>query len=474
MTRVVVVGGGITGLVAAREAAIAGAEVSLLDPAALGGKVRSSGFDGGRLDEAADAFLARAPEGVELCRDLGLEGELVAPAQRRAYVWSRGDLRLLPKGHVLGVPTDLDELAGAAILSPEGMARVRAELTLRWEPAAGDSSIGELMRARLGDEAAERLVDPLVGGINAGDTDRLSLKATVPQLDSIVRAVESSLIEACRAQREAATGAATPGVESTSNRPLPPPVFLAPRKGMGALVDALVDDVAERGVELLAAPATGLQQVGQVWRVQHAGGSPLAADAVVIATPAPVAATLVEPHAGGAAELLHSIPYASVALISLAVPLQAVDRELDASGFLVPRAERRTVTACSWTSAKWPHLAGDGTVWLRASVGRDGADAALALPDRELVETVLVDLADMMALHGAPTETRVTRWPRSFPQYRPGHLDRVASIESELEKLTAPLVVAGAAMRGLGVPACIRQGRAAARAAVERSHSNAF
>jgi oxygen-dependent protoporphyrinogen oxidase len=243
---------------------------------------------------------------------------------------------------------------------------------------------------------------------------------------------------------------------------------------MGALVDALVDDIAGRGVELLAAPATGLEQVGRGWLVRRGDGPPLTADAVVLATPAHVAATLIEPHAGGAAELLHSIPYASVALISLAVPRQAVDRELDASGFLVPRAERRTVTACSWTSAKWPHLAPEGTVWLRASVGRDGADAALALPDRELIAAVLADLAEMMALHGAPTDTRVTRWPISFPQYRPGHLDRVASIESELEQLTAPLVVAGAAMRGLGVPACIRQGRAAARAVVERDHPHAF
>lgn len=460
MTQIVVVGGGITGLVAARDAARAGATVTVVEPGRLGGKVRSGPFDGGSLDEAADAFLARVPEGIELCRQLGLDADLVSPAARRAHVWSHGALRLLPEAQVLGVPTDLDELAASEILSAEGLDRVRREVSgAPLVAPVGDVTIGALMRDRLGDEAAERLIDPLVGGINAGDTDRLSLAATVPQLDAAVRSGHPSLIAACRAQR--AEVLSPVGVDSTSDRPRPAPVFLAPKAGMGALVAALVEDLRGRDVTFVTDAVAVLEPDGRAWRVRLAGGATLAADGAVLALPAGSAAKLLRPHASRAATLLAAIPYASVALVSLAVPRSAVDRDLDGSGFLVPRAEDRTITACSWTSAKWPHLAGPDTTWLRASVGRDGADAALALPDDRLVEAVLADLGDTMALRGRPTEVRVTRWTGSFPQYRPGHLDRVDAIDADLAVVAPALVVAGAALRGLGVPACIRQGTAA-------------
>lgn len=450
MTQVVIAGGGITGLVAARDAALAGATVTVVEPGPLGGKVRSSPFDGGSLDEAADAFLARVPEGVELCRQLGLDGDLVSPAARRAHVWSRGALRLLPEAQVLGVPTDLDELADSGILSAEGVDRVQQERATPLQPPAGDVTIGALMRDRLGDEATERLVDPLVGGINAGDTDQLSLAATVPQLDAAVRSGHPSLIEACQAQRVAVAD-------------LSAPVFLAPRAGMGALVDALLDDLRGRDVRVVTDAVAGLERDGRGWRVRLASGGGLVADGVVLALPAGPAAEVLRPHSTRAATLLAAIPYASVALVALAVPRAAVERELDGSGFLVPRVEGRTITACSWTSAKWPHLAGEGTTWLRASVGRDGADAALSLPDDALVEAVLADLGDTMALRGRPIDVRVTRWTASLPQYRPGHLERVDAIDDDLALVAPEVVVTGAALRGLGVPACIRQGKAAAR-----------
>jgi oxygen-dependent protoporphyrinogen oxidase len=449
VTTLVVVGGGFAGLVAARDAARAGASVTVVDPGPPGGKVRASAFDGAVLDEAADNFLARVPEGLDLCRDLGIDGDLVSPAVRRARVWSRGELRLLPEAQLLGVPTDLDELAASQILSPEGARRVRQDLTTPLTAPAGDVTIGEVMRARLGDEALERLVDPLVGGINAGDTDQLSLAATVPQLDAAFRSGRPSLIQACQAQRAAVTDPTAP-------------VFYAPKAGRGALVDALVADLAGRGVAFVRVAVVDLERDRGTWRLTSSDGSVRAADGVVLALPAGAAADLVRPHAGRAATLLASIPYASVAMISLAVPRGGIDRELDASGFLIPRVEGRVATACSWTTTKWPHLAGDGTVWLRASAGRDGDERARALSDDALVEAVLADLRDTMALHGQPTDVRVTRWDRSLPQYRPGHLERIDTVDSELATAAPGLVVAGAALRGLGVPACIRQGSEAA------------
>lgn len=448
-TPIVVVGGGIAGLVAARDLALAGADVTLVEPELPGGKLRASPFAGLLLDEAADAFLARVPEGLELCRELGLEGDLVSPGARRAYVWSHGALRPLPEGQVLGVPTDLEELAASGVVSPAAVEQARTELTTPLIAPEGDVTIGALMRARLGDEIVDRLIDPLVGGINAGDTDHLSLAATVPQLDAAARSGATSVIEACRVQRAAVSDAAAP-------------VFFAPRAGMASLAAATLADAADRGLEVVAARAVGLESERGGWRVALDGGRALQADAVVIAAPAGTAAGLVRPHAARAGTLLAAIPYASVAMIAIAVDRAGVERELDGSGFLVPRVEGRTITACSWATSKWPHLEAGDTVLLRASVGRDGDDRALGLGDGAMVAAALADLRDTMGLRGEPFEVRVTRWAGSLPQYRPGHLDRVAAIEADLDAMAPRVVVTGAALRGLGVPACIRQGRAAA------------
>ena len=448
-TTVVVVGGGITGLNAARDLVIAGASVTLVEPDHLGGKLRTTPFANGVLDEAADAFLARVPEGVELCRELGIEGDLVSPAARRAYVWSRDELRLLPRAQVLGVPTDLDELESSGIISAEGLQRARQDLQEPLVAPTDDLAIGALMRARLGNEVAERLIDPLVGGINAGNTDQLSLAATVPQLDAAARSGAASLIEACQAQRAAVADPEAP-------------IFFAPRSGMGAIADAVVADATDRGLTIVSGRAVGLERERRGWRVALEGGRALRADGVVIAAAAATAAGMVRPHAPDAAAILAAIPYASVAMISIAVGSDAIDRDLDGSGYLVPRVEGRTITACSWATSKWPHLSDTDTVLLRASVGRDGDDRALALGDDALVTATLADLRDTMALRGEPIEVRVTRWSSSFPQYRPGHLDHVTTLEARLAAATPTLVVAGAALRGLGVPACIRQGRAAA------------
>lgn len=450
MTRVLVAGGGITGLAAAYDLARGGADVVLVEPGPLGGKLRTTPFDGGALDEAADAFLARVPDAVALCRELGLEADLVSPAARRAYVWSRGALRPLPAGQVLGVPTDLDELEASGLVSPAGLAAVRAEPTVAALGPDDDPAIGPAFRTRLGDEVVDRLVDPLVGGINAGDTDHLSLAATVPQLDAAVRQ-GGSLVAACRAQKAAVTDPDAP-------------VFHAPRGGMGALVQALAAALADRGVRVVARAATSVTSTGAGWAVVLDDGSTLAADGVVLATPAWASAPVLREVAPRAATLLAAVPHASVALVALAVAREGIERDLDASGYLVPRVEGRTITACSWTSAKWPHQAGDGTVWLRASIGRDGDEQAVRTWDDDaVVAAVRRDLADTMALRGEPEAVRVTRWIDAFPQYRPGHLRRVAAVEADLEVAAPGVVVTGAALRGLGVPACIRQGREAAR-----------
>jgi len=452
----VVVGGGITGLAAAWEARSHGARVVLLDGAdTLGGKLRTSPLAGTPLDEGADAFLVRVPEAVQLCTELGIETELVAPATGHAFVWSRGELRSLPTEQLLGVPTDMKALEASGILSDAGLAQARRDLDRTGDDdsednAASDESVGDLIRRRLGDEVLDRLVGPLVGGIWAGNPDRLSIETATPQLAAL-RDRGPSLMRAAAEARATA-------LASSDGRP----VFLAPRRGMVSLVEALVAALGDRtrpGQPVHRIEPLGFNATSR-WRIEPAG---IATDAVVVATPAYAAAPLVAPYAPGAGRTLAAIEHSSVAMVALAVPRDGVDHPLDGSGFLVPPSEGRLMTACSWWSSKWPHLTHDPSLaLLRVSAGRDGDQRALALDDGELLDALLLDLRDTLDLHATPVDVRINRWHRSFPQPRPGHLDRVAALEDELARGASGLAVAGAWARGVGIPACIRAGRRAA------------
>jgi protoporphyrinogen/coproporphyrinogen III oxidase len=301
-----------------------------------------------------------------------------------------------------------------------------------------DISVGTLVRAQLGDAVFERLVDPLLGGINAGDGDRLSLRAAAPQLAAAAER-DRDLVTALRDQPPAASG----------------PVFYAPVGGMGAISDALVDVLTAGGVEL--------KRESEVDDIRM-----LAADRVVVTVPAYRAADLVRHAAPGAAALLDGIAYSTVALVTLAYPNTAITRPLDASGFLVPRTEGLLMTASSWSSSKWAHLADGASTIVRVSTGRFGDDRAAAMSDDDLVHALLDEVAGTSEIRGEPVEVMVRRWPQSFPQYEPGHLDRVAEIERALADPLPHVVLAGAALRGIGVPACIRQGREAAREVLAR------
>lgn len=426
-----VVGGGITGLTAAW-ALVQGepdAEVTVFEPGRLGGKLLTTPFAGRLVDEGADAFLARVPSGQELCEELGVGSELTSPATGRAYVAVGSELHPLPPGLVLGVPTDTDALRGSALVGPATIERVRDEPGRHGEPLRPDEdpSVGELVRTRLGDEVLERLVGPLVGGINAGDADRLSVRAVAPQLAAAAER-SGSLVEGLRA---------APTAEG--------PVFWTLPGGMAALVGALVGALEQAGVRFVAEAVDDLGGLG-------AGG-------VVVATPARSAAALV---GGEAATVLRSIDHSSPVLVSLALDAGAVRHPLDASGFLVPRAEGRLLTACTFASTKWTHLARDGDVLLRASAGRYGDDRAIDTDDDALVAQLLADLDDLLGLDGAPFEVRVSRWRDGFPQYEPGHLARVAAVEDDLRARLPHVAVAGAVLYGIGIPSCIRSGRAAA------------
>jgi oxygen-dependent protoporphyrinogen oxidase len=470
--RVAVVGGGITGLSAAYELARgpgehigAPVEVVLVEAEPrFGGKIRTSSVAGLPVDEAADAFLARVPDAVDLCRELGLGDQLVSPAAGQAYLYSRGALRPFPPGVVLGVPTDLDALRASGALSDQGVARAADDLTMGPDPARfaitdpPDESVGAVVRRRVGDEVFERLVAPLLSGVHAGDADRLSVAAGAPQFAAALRE-HPSLIEGLRAQRAAAS-ADSGGGEA--------PVFYGLASGSQTLTDALVTALDRAGADLRS--GTTVEQLDATttgYRLSLHRGEAIDVDAVVLTTPLPATAALVATLDGttrrDVADEMKAVDYAEVALVTCSVAIDGVDRDLDGSGFLVAQPEGLLLTACSWASTKWAHLAQPGHAILRASVGRADDRRGAALTDDELVAAVLADLATTMELHAPPDEVRVSRWPAALPQFTVGHLDRARTWEPRLSEASPHLAIAGAGVLGLGVPACVGQGRAAAR-----------
>lgn len=470
---VVVVGGGIAGLAAAWELTgrAPDAPVVVLEAAdRVGGKILTGVIGGRAVDLGADAFVARRPEGRALCAQLGLQDDLVAPGRRGASVFARRRLRSLPAGLALGVPTRLRPLALSGICSPAGVARAatdKLKVAPRRNRRFGDAdrSVGDIV-GTLGTEVVERLADPLIGGIHAGSVRSMSAAAVFPPLLAAA-ARGGSLMRALQAEWP------------DSNAPSTEPVFLTPSGGMEQMVDVLAARLAGSGVEvrtgaavrsLRPAATTGAGR----FEVGMADGTDLDAAGVILAVPAGAAAALLGDLDEEAAALVGAVAYASVALVTMRVAGSDVEVPAEGTGFVVPRAEGRFITACTWMCAKWPHLRVEGEVLLRASVGRYGDDAGASLPDADIVARTLDDLGAIAALRGEPLQVCVTRWPSSFPQYTVGHLQRVAAVEKAVAAVAGGagvaggasgpggLALAGAALHGVGIPACIASGRRAA------------
>ncbi|GAA2233256.1 MULTISPECIES: protoporphyrinogen oxidase [Kitasatospora] len=441
---VVVIGGGIAGLTAAY-AASARARVTLLEASGrLGGKLRAGEVGGVRVDLGAESMLARRPEAVELARQVGLAGALEPPSTAKAAIWTRGALRPLPGGQVMGVPGDLDALAASGVLSERGLDRVRHELATA--PVGSDVSIGEYVAARLGREVVDRLVEPLLGGVYAGHADEISLRAAVPALLPVARS-GGSLLEEVR--------------ELTARPTSVGPVFQGIEGGVGTLPEAVADACRKAGAELRTDSAVDeLRRTPEGWRVVT-GDEVLHADAVVLAVPAPQAARLLRADAPGAAAELDTVEYAGMALVTMAFRRADLTEPLTGSGFLVPPDDGRSIKASTFSSNKWGWLdrgAPDAFV-LRTSLGRHREEEALDLPDEELVARSLADLGEAVGLRARPYDTAVTRWRGGLPQYPVGHLERVERIRGQVARLG--LAVCGAAYDGVGIPACIAGARRA-------------
>ncbi len=425
--RIAVVGGGMAGLAAA--AALAGrAEVTVLEGSSrLGGKLNTGPLG---IDDGAESFLARRPEGLAAAAAAGVE--LAAPGTTSASIWLERGLRPLPAGTLLGVPTDLRGAAG--VLGPLGTARAALDRVLPRQDLGDDPAVGAFIRARLGGAVVDRLVDPLLGGVYAGSADGLSIRSTVPQL--VPALGERSLLAAARRLRP------TPN-------PAAGPVFSSPVDGMGSFPAALA---RHGGAALtLGEPVRTLERDGSRWRVNGESY-----DAVVVAVPAAPAGRLLGPLGLDVPE----VEYASVALATFVFPAGTVLPP--GSGLLVPPSRRRTMKAATFLSQKWPHLASlaPGPI-VRTSAGRFGDVRDLQRPDVELLGMLAADLTAATGVLAKPEAQELRRWGGGLPQYRPGHLDRVGRLRRQLPR---GLAVAGAAWDGVGVPACLASGTRAAEA----------
>lgn len=432
---VVIVGGGVSGLATAHRLLEAVPRLDLVvleSEPDVGGRLRTATVGGLELASGPDSFVARKPWAVDLCRELGLE--LLEPGARDAFIWTERGLVPLPES-ALGIPTDLDEIVRWPGLSRRGRVRALSDLVRKARPPKADGSIGSLVRRRMGDEVAERLTGPLLGGLFAGDVDGLSVDATFPELARWERAF-GSLIRGARAAVKAATDAG--------------PMFLRPEGGVGELPRALLERVGPSRVRL-GAPVHAIESDGEAFAVRTARDA-LHAEAVVLATPAFVAAELVRGIDAPAAEALAGIPYASTGVVHLVYPEGTAETLPEATGFVVPRG-RAPMTAATFVSRKWPEVGFGTRAVVRCFVGAVGSEDVLDEPNEDIVEAVCRHLAAFLPLPERADAASVVRWRRSMPQYEVGHLERVRAIEASLP---AGIFVTGNAYHGIGVADAVR------------------
>lgn len=464
MHRIIIIGGGITGLAAAHRliehsrTESKALEVTLLEATGrLGGVIQTEAHDGFLLEHGPDSFLSEKPETVALARRLGLESHLQETNRkhRRSFIVSRSRLNPIPEGFNLLAPARVWPFLASDIVSWRGKARMAMDLLLPRGPLNGDESLAAFVRRRFGQEALERVAQPMVGGIYTADPEQLSLRATMPRFLEMERD-DRSLIRSLRKQAHRAKDQTAETSGARYN------LFLTFDLGMQLLVDRLAAQLPPESIQLnTRVESLHRDPVSFDWVIQDNSGKTFRAHSVCLALPAPAAARLLRDTDGSLAAELEQISYASTATINLAYKREDIPHPLDGFGFVVPFIEKRALLACTFSSVKFADRAPQGSVLLRAFVGGALQPEMFALDEQDMTNRVLADLRDLLGIEKAPLFSRVAKWPGSMPQYHVGHLDRVMRIEARMN-LLPNLALAGNAYTGAGISDCIRGGENAA------------
>ncbi len=461
--RIAVIGGGISGLTAAYRLTklLPQARVEIFEASDRLGGVLATHCEGDFLIErGADSFITREPWALELCEELGLGGELIPTntGHRRALVLHYGKLHPVPAGFVLIRPQRLWPILKTPLLSWPGKLRMLAE---RWrlppqdlDQEDFDDNLAHFATERLGREAFEHLVEPLVAGIYTADANQLSVAATMPEAITALREF-GTLWHSDDADAAVASGARYGS-------------FVTLRGGMGQLVAALAARLPGDAIHLNQSVVRISRDEQGKSRLHFADGSSSENFAgVVLAVPAPRAAALMEKIDAPLAELLGEISYASSVVVSFAFHRDQIERKLDGFGFVVPKIENRDIIAASFSSVKFQGRAPAEMVLIRTFLGGALRPDLVDLPETELARIALAELTDILGISGEPTTVDVVRWREKMPQYHVGHLQLVQRIEDRAAQMDG-LALAGNGYRGVGIPYCVRSGDEAARKLAEK------
>ncbi|MGE0825476.1 MAG: protoporphyrinogen oxidase [Candidatus Binatia bacterium] len=463
---IVVVGAGVAGLAAAHRLQEISRErefplrFTLLEAGEhLGGVIRTERRDGFLLELGPDSFISEKPWALALCRRIGLESELIKTQDehRATFVVHQGKLEPLPEGFMLMAPTRVMPLVRSRLFSWPGKLRMALDLVLPRGKEQADVSLGEFVRRRFGQEALERVAQPLIGGIYTADPNSLSLAATMPRFLQMEREHRSVIYAMWQANRKKPSDAKGASGARWS-------LFVTLRDGMQTLVDTLERRLSLGSVHRRCEATAVAREEGK-WRVAYQGGQSLDADAVILATPTFRTARLIRNLDASLAEHLAALTYSSAATINLAFRRTDIPHPLNGFGFVVPHVEHRKIIAASFSSIKYVGRAPEGYILLRAFVGGALQSDLFQLDDEAMTTAVRGELADLLGIRAMPLFVRIARYPRSMPQYPVGHLGFVDTIEKRISQYCG-LALAGSAYRGVGIADCVRGGEEAAEAVV--------
>lgn len=474
--QVAIIGGGITGLSAAwylqqeAEKNNQSLTYTLLEAGdAWGGKVKTEIVDEFTeqpfiVEAGPDSFITQKPWAWQLVRQMGLADELLPTNddRRQTFILNNGELVTMPEGLMLIVPTSITPFLKSRLLSWPGKIRMGLDFFIPAKRDGQDESLGDFVRRRLGQEALNKLAEPLLSGIYNADVEEQSLLATFPrfrELEEKHGSLIRGMLAAKQMRRQAASKAAQQSSENGRSRPKPPPsFFISMRDGMASLTDALRSRLT--GACRLETKVTELvREENGRFRLTLNETEQLTADSVILAIPAYAAADLLNEMAPNAATDLRAIRYVSTGTLSLGYRAEDIDHPLNGFGLVIPRHEARSINAITWTSTKFDNRAPAGHVLLRVFFGGTRSPQMPELADETILTLARTELADLMGIRAEPLFHRIYRWPDATPQYDVGHLERVAAIEAELP---AGLFVSGSPYYGIGLPDCVRQAREAA------------